>query len=38
MLEGESLEDRFGKLEREGKVETLLQELKQKHGRMLEAG
>jgi phage shock protein A len=38
LLEGESLEDRFVKLEREGKVEQLLQELKQKHGRMLESG
>jgi phage shock protein A len=38
MLEGDSLEDRFGKLEREGKVEQLLNELKQKHGRMLESG
>jgi phage shock protein A len=38
LLEGESLEDRFTKLEREGRVEQLLQELKQKHGRMLESG
>ncbi len=38
LLEAESLEDRFQKLEREGKVEQLLEELKQKHGRMLEAG
>lgn len=38
LLEGESLEDKFQKLERDGKVEQLLEELKQKHGRMLEAG
>lgn len=38
MLSGESLEDRFAKMEREDKVEQLLGELKQKHGRMLEAG
>lgn len=35
---GEPLEDRFEKLEREEKIERLLGELKQKQGRMLEAG
>ena len=38
MLGGDSLEDRFAKLEREEKVERLLGELKQKQARMLEAG
>jgi phage shock protein A len=38
LLDGESLEDRFTKLERDGKVEQLLDELKQKHGRLLQAG
>jgi phage shock protein A len=38
LMEGESLEDKFTKLEREGKVEQLLDELKQKHGRLLQAG
>ncbi len=38
LLEGESLEDKFTKLERDGKVEQLLDELKQKHGRLLQAG
>lgn len=38
LLEGESLEDKFTQLEREGKVEQLLEELKQKHGRLLQAG
>jgi phage shock protein A len=37
LLDGESLEDRFSKLERDGKVEQLLDELKQKHGRLLQA-
>lgn len=38
LLDGDSLEDKFTKLERDGKVEQLLDELKQKHGRLLEAG
>jgi phage shock protein A len=38
LLDGELLEDRFTKLERDGKVEQLLDELKQKHGRLLQAG
>jgi phage shock protein A len=38
LLESESLEDRFAKLERDGRVELLLDELKQRHERMLEAG
>jgi phage shock protein A len=38
LMAGESLEDRFAKLERDEKVERLLGELKQKQGRMLEAG
>ena len=38
LLEGDSLEDKFQRLERDGKVEQLLEELKQKLGRMLEAG
>ena len=38
LLEGDSLEDKFTKLERDGKVEQLLDELKQKHGRLLPAG
>jgi phage shock protein A len=38
MLESESLEDRFAQLERDGRVELLLDELKRKHDRMLEAG
>jgi phage shock protein A len=38
LLDGDSLEDKFTRLEREGKVEQLLDELKQKHGRLLQAG
>jgi phage shock protein A len=38
LLEGESLEDNFAKMERDEKVERLLDELKQKQARMLEAG
>jgi phage shock protein A len=38
LLDGDSLEDKFTSLEREGKVEQLLDELKQKHGRLLQAG
>ena len=38
LLEGASLEDKFQRLERDGKVEALLEELKQKHGRLLQAG
>ena len=38
LLDGDSLEDKFTKLERDGKVEQLLDELKQKHGRLLQAG
>jgi phage shock protein A len=38
LLEGESLEDRFSAMERDGKVEQLLKELKQKHERLLQAG
>jgi phage shock protein A len=38
LLGGDSLEDKFTKLERDGKVEQLLAELKQKHGRLLQAG
>jgi phage shock protein A len=38
LLDGDSLEDKFMKLERDGKVEQLLDELKQKHGRLLQAG
>ena len=38
LLEGESLDDDFAKMEREEKVEKLLGELKLKQGRMLEAG
>lgn len=38
LLAGETLEDRFVKLERDEKIERLLGELKQKQGRMLEAG
>ncbi|HSU18288.1 MAG TPA: PspA/IM30 family protein [Acidobacteriaceae bacterium] len=38
MLAGETLEDRFSKLERDEKIERLLDDLKQKQGRMLEAG
>jgi phage shock protein A len=38
LLEGDSLEDKFTRLEREDKVEQLLDELKQKHGRLLPAG
>jgi phage shock protein A len=38
LLESESLEDRFAKLEKDGRVELLLDELKQRHERMLEAG
>jgi phage shock protein A len=38
LLDGDSLEDKFTKLERDGKVEQLLEELKQKHGRLLQAG
>lgn len=38
MLEGESLDDKFAALERDEQVERLLTELKQKQGRMLEAG
>ncbi len=35
---GDTLVDRFEKLERDEKIERLLGELKQKQGRMLEAG
>jgi phage shock protein A len=38
LLDGDSLEDKFSRLERDGKVEKLLDELKQKHGRLLQAG
>jgi phage shock protein A len=38
MLQGETLEDEFTKMEREEKVEKLLGELKQRQERMLEAG
>ena len=38
LLDGDSLEDKFTRLERDGKVEQLLDELKQKHGRLLQAG
>jgi phage shock protein A len=38
LLAGDTLEDRFAKLERDEKIERLLGELKQKQGRMLEAG
>lgn len=38
MLDGDSLEDQFVSLERDEKVEKLLDEIKQKQGRMLEAG
>jgi phage shock protein A len=38
LLAGESLEDRFAKLERDGRVERMLEEMKQRQGRMLEAG
>jgi phage shock protein A len=38
LLEGEGLEEGFARMEREEKVERLLEELKQKSGRMLEAG
>jgi phage shock protein A len=38
LLEGDSLEDKFAKLERDGKVEQLLSELKQNHQRMLPTG
>lgn len=34
LLDGESLEDKFTKLERDGKVEQLLDELKQKRRRV----
>jgi phage shock protein A len=37
-MSGDTLEDRFAKLERDEKIERLLGELKQKQGRMLEAG
>lgn len=37
-LSGDTLEDRFEKLERDEKIERLLGELKQKSNRMLEAG
>jgi phage shock protein A len=38
MLSGDTLEERFARLERDEKVERLLGELKQKQARMLEAG
>ena len=38
MLEGDTLDDRFHVLERDEQVERLLGELKEKQGRMLEAG
>jgi phage shock protein A len=38
LLEGDTLEDRFKALEKDDKVERLLEELKQKQTRMLEAG
>jgi phage shock protein A len=38
LMAGDTLEDRFVKLERDEKIERLLGELKQKSGRMLEAG
>jgi phage shock protein A len=38
LLDGDSLEDKFTRLERDGKVQQLLDELKQKHGRLLQAG
>ena len=37
-VSGDTLVDRFEKLERDEKIERLLGELKQKQGRMLEAG
>src|SRR6185437_13739575 len=37
-VSGDTLVDRFEKLERDEKIERLLDELKQKQGRMLEAG
>lgn len=37
-VSGDSLEDKFERLERDEKIERLLGELKQKQGRMLEAG
>jgi phage shock protein A len=38
LLEGDTLDDQFATLERDEQVERLLSELKQKQGRMLEAG
>lgn len=38
MLEGDTLDDQFATMERDERVERLLSELKQKQGRMLEAG
>jgi phage shock protein A len=38
LLEGDTLEDRFKALEKDDKVERLLEELKEKQTRMLEAG
>ena len=38
LLEGDTLEDKFAKLERDEQVDRLLGELKQKQERMLEAG
>jgi uncharacterized Ntn-hydrolase superfamily protein len=37
-ISGDTLEDRFERLERDEKIERLLDDLKQKQGRMLEAG
>ena len=38
LLEGDTLDDKFHVLERDEQVERLLGELKEKQGRMLEAG
>ena len=38
LLEGETLEDNLEKLQREDKVDRLLEELKQSRPRVLEAG
>lgn len=38
VVSADSLEDRFERLERDEKIERLLDDMKQKQGRMLEAG
>jgi phage shock protein A len=38
LLEGDTLEEKFAKMERDGRVEQLLEEMKAKQGRMLQAG